>query len=73
MPMILRKLGFCSLTVCLVFYVLSSFVLAEDRTELEEDLRPDKAATTKELAPESVEGDTSSFRHPPAGGGGRAG
>ena len=49
-PMIVRKLILCSLTVCLVFYVFSSFVLAEGKTELEEDLRPDKAATTKELA-----------------------
>jgi hypothetical protein len=48
--MILRKLVFCCLAGYLVFYVLSSVVLAEDKTELEEDLSPDKAATTEELA-----------------------
>jgi len=48
--MILRKLIFCGLAGYLVFYVLSSVVLAEDRTELEEALSPDKAATTEELA-----------------------
>jgi hypothetical protein len=48
--MILRKLVFCCLAGYLVFYVLSSVVLAEDKTEPEEDLSPDKAATTEELA-----------------------
>ena len=46
----LRKLILFGLAGYLVFYVLSSVVVAEDRTELEEDLRPDKAATTDELA-----------------------
>lgn len=48
--MILKKLVFCGLAGYLVFYALSSVVFAEDRTELEEELSPDKAATTEELA-----------------------
>jgi hypothetical protein len=48
--MILRRLNFWALAVCLVLYGFSSFALAENKTEIEEELKPDKAATTKELA-----------------------
>jgi hypothetical protein len=48
--MILRRLIFFGLASSLVFYILSSVVVAEDRTEREEELSPDKAATTEELA-----------------------
>jgi hypothetical protein len=48
--MMLRKLIFFGAAVCLVLYAFSSVALAEEKTELEEDLKPDKAATTKELA-----------------------
>jgi hypothetical protein len=50
MPMILRKLILCSSVVCLVVYAFLSFALAEDKAEIEEEVSPDKAATTKELA-----------------------
>lgn len=50
MPMNLRKLILCGLVGYLVFCIPSSFVLANDRTELEEKLSPDKAATNEELA-----------------------
>ena len=50
MTMILRRLIFFGLASSLVFYILSSVVVAEDRTEREEELSPDKAATTEELA-----------------------
>ena len=48
--MILRKLILFVAAACLVLYGLSSLTLAEEKTELEEDLKPDKAATTEELA-----------------------
>lgn len=50
MSMISRKLVFCGLAGYLVCCVLFSVVLAEDKTELAEDVSPDKAATTEELA-----------------------
>ena len=50
MTMILRRLIFFGLASSLVFYILSSVVVAEDRTEREEELSPDKVATTEELA-----------------------